>query len=204
MMDPSTPGPSGSFPSPPAQLQPLIAHFNRLSRQYHMLLDRSAPHVFHRWIGTAALVSLFLLRVLLSQGWYIVCYAHAIYLLNLLLAFLQPKFDPSLEADLAADNIEEGGDPELRDQEPVDDEFRPFIRRLPEWDFWLSATRATIFAILATVSEAFDVPVYWPILLMYFCTLFAITMRRQIRHMIKYKYVPFDFGRKQRYGAGKR
>ncbi len=63
--------------------------------------------------------------------------AHAIYLLNLLLAFLQPKFDPSLEADLAADEIEEGGSddmPSLPSQK--DDEFRPFVRRLPEWNFW--------------------------------------------------------------------
>jgi hypothetical protein len=33
---------------------------------------------------------------------------HAIYLLNLLLAFLQPKFDPSLQEDLVADEVEEG------------------------------------------------------------------------------------------------
>lgn len=70
------------------------------------------------------------LKNCLTDGW-------AIYLLNLLLAFLQPKFDPSLEADIAADEIEEGGP----DSQPVlpsatDDEFRPFIRRLPEWDFW--------------------------------------------------------------------
>jgi hypothetical protein len=61
----------------------------------------------------------------------------AIYLLNLLLAFLQPKFDPSLEDDLLADEIEEGGDqsvPVLPSQR--DDEFRPFVRRLPEWQFW--------------------------------------------------------------------
>lgn len=45
----------------------------------------------------------------------------------------------------------------------------------------LSATRATIFAILATSSEAFDVPVYWPILVVYFFILFGITMKRQIR-----------------------
>ena len=36
--------------------------------------------------------------------------AHAIYLLNLLLAFLQPKFDPSLQDDLLADDIEGGGE----------------------------------------------------------------------------------------------
>lgn len=69
--------------------------------------------------------------------------ALAIYLLNLLLAFLQPKFDPSLEADLAADEIEEGAnrDPDLVEtvlpsQRQKDDEFRPFVRRLPEWKFW--------------------------------------------------------------------
>jgi hypothetical protein len=63
--------------------------------------------------------------------------AHAIYLLNLLLAFLQPRFDPSLQEDLAADELEGGG----TDDGPVlpsqrDDEFRPFVRRLPEWQFW--------------------------------------------------------------------
>ena len=36
--------------------------------------------------------------------------AHAIYLLNLFLAFLQPRFDPSLQEDLLADEIEEGGE----------------------------------------------------------------------------------------------
>jgi hypothetical protein len=76
--------------------------------------------------------------------------------LNLFLAFLQPRFDPSLAADLAADDVEEGapglpggggqknptgfrglmsgftgdssGGGEGENQE---EEFRPFIRRLP-------------------------------------------------------------------------
>lgn len=165
--------------------------------------------------------------------------AHAIYLLNLLLAFLQPKFDPSIQDDLMADEIEEGLDSSAPSPLPSqrDDEFRPFVRRLPEWQFWLvlsyrppyfpltpkirlSSTRATLLAIFCTTSEVFDVPVYWPILVIYFFVLFALTMRRQIqcvlfffytyhfyayttpnRHMIKYKYVPFDIGRKTRYGA---
>lgn len=171
-------------------------------RQYQVLLDRVTPFVLYRWLGTAGLLGLFMLRIVLSQGWYIVCYAHAIYLLNLLLAFLQPRFDPSLQDDLMADEIEEGGEesPGLPSQR--DDEFRPFVRRLPEWQFWLSATRATIIALFCSFSVVFDVPVYWPILVMYFCVLFVLTMRRQIQHMIKYKYVPFDVGRKARYGHG--
>lgn len=61
----------------------------------------------------------------------------------------------------------------------------------------LSSTRAIIIAMCCTLFDALDIPVFWPILLIYFCILFAITMRRQIRHMIKYKYVPFTVGKKQ-------
>ena len=45
----------------------------------------------------------------------------------------------------------------------------------------LSSTRATIIALFCTFSEVFDVPVYWPILVVYFFVLFALTMRRQIQ-----------------------
>lgn len=78
-------------------------------------------------------------------------------MLNLFLAFLQPRFDPSLADDLAADEVEEGA-PGLPGSEPKgsgsggfkglmsgfgnggeDEEFRPFIRRLPgmySWPVW--------------------------------------------------------------------
>jgi len=208
---PQTQGFNSSFGDPapsyaPAFLQPAVTQYNKLTRQYQALLDRTAPHILQRWLGTAGLVSVFLLRIVFSQGWYIVCYAHAIYLLNLLLAFLQPRFDPSLEADLNADELEGGGPEEYvpPSQQQKDDEFRPFIRRLPEWNFWLSTTRATLISFFCTLFEVFDVPVYWPILVCYFFALFLMTMRRQIQHMIKYKYVPFDFGRKARYGGSPR
>ncbi|KAJ7209731.1 retrieval of early ER protein Rer1 [Mycena pura] len=184
-------------------VQNIQGQYARVRRLYQQLLDRWTPHILNRWIGTSVLLCVFFLRIVFSQGWYIVCYAHAIYLLNLLLAFLQPRFDPSLQEDLLAEDAEGG----MEDTSPLpsarDDEFRPFVRRLPEWQFWLSATRATVVAILCTLSETFDVPVYWPILVVYFFVLFALTMRRQIQHMVKYKYVPFDIGRKARYGGHK-
>jgi hypothetical protein len=62
-----------------------------------------------------------------------------------------------------------------------EEEFRPFIRRLPEFKFWLSATKATLLALASTTTRATDIPVYWPILLVYFFTLFGLTMRRQIQ-----------------------
>lgn len=170
--------------------------FQRISQIYQSTLDRSTPHTRLRWAGAAILVLFFLLRIFLNQGWYIICYALGIYHLNLLIAFLTPKIDP--EFDPYA-NEDDG--PNL----PTNsyDEFRPFIRRLPEFKFWLSITKSTLIAVVCTFFDCFNVPVFWPILVMYFLTLFCITMKRQIKHMIKYKYLPFthDKPRYQRVGG---
>ena len=55
-------------------------------------------------------------------GFYIVTYALGIYNLNLLLGFLTPQVDPELEGPTLPSKKE--------------DEFRPFVRRLPEFKFW--------------------------------------------------------------------
>ncbi|KAF9018979.1 retrieval of early ER protein Rer1, partial [Hymenopellis radicata] len=57
-------------------------------------------------------------------------------------------------------------------------------------------------SLLAATSEVFDVSVYWPILVVYSFVLFVLTMRRQIQYVTKYKYIPFDIGRKTWYGNG--
>ena len=82
--------------------------------------------------------------------------AHAIYLLNLLLAFLQPKFDPSIQDDIMADDMEEGGDVPTPLPSSRDDEFRPFVRRLPEWQFWLVWPHALLSTELLRILEAVD------------------------------------------------
>lgn len=63
----------------------------------------------------------------------------------------------------------------------ANEEFRPFIRRLPEFKFWYSVTKSTMIALFCTFFDVFNVPVFWPILVMYFFTLFGITMKRQIK-----------------------
>ncbi|CAJ2509827.1 Uu.00g057270.m01.CDS01 [Anthostomella pinea] len=173
----------------------VTAQTSKLQRQYQALLDKATPHVLYRWIGTGVALSFFFLRVFFAQGWYIVAYALGIYLLNLFLAFLQPKFDPS--NDMLDNEMEDGSAGGLPTKS--DEEFRPFIRRLPEFKFWHEATRAITIAFLCSWFEIFNVPVFWPVLVMYWIILFVLTMRKQIQHMIKYRYVPFSFG-KAKYG----
>lgn len=172
--------------------QQLLSSIKKVQITHQEFLDRSVPYVTERWICFSILLLAFVLRIVFSHGWYIICYALGIYLLNLFLAFLTPKFDPSLEQELRSSNLEEGGD-------EVEDEFRPFIRRLPEFKFWVNASRATVASLGASLFPIFDIPVFWPILVMYFIILFCLTMRKQIQHMIKYRYLPFDIG-KARYG----
>lgn len=77
------------------------------------------------------------------------------------------------------------------------EEFKPFVRRLPEFKFWYAGTRAVAVAFLCSWSQIFNLPVFWPVLVVYFFILVFLTMRRQISHMLKYRYVPWDFGKTQ-------
>uniref|UniRef100_A0A2C9U1F8 Protein RER1 n=1 Tax=Manihot esculenta TaxID=3983 RepID=A0A2C9U1F8_MANES len=167
----------------------LVKWRNDFSRAFQYYLDRSTPHSVQRWLGTLAATAIYMLRVYYVQGFYVVSYALAIYILNLLIGFLSPKVDPELE-------VLDGASLPTKES----DEFKPFIRRLPEFKFWYSITKAFCIAFLMTFFSMFDVPVFWPILLCYWIVLFILTMKRQIMHMIKYKYVPFSVG-KQRYSG---
>ncbi len=120
--------------------------------------------------------------------------------------FLTPQVDPEMEG------------PELPTK--ADQEFRPFVRRLPEMKFWsvicssscdlhaqqhawkhlsgappcaataprFASFRSVSIGLFLTFFSIFDVPVFWPILLLYWFALFYVTMSRQIRHMIKYRW----------------
>ena len=121
------------------------------------------------------------------QGYFIVAYGLGIFLLNNFIAFLSPLEDPNEGPTLPQSSKEE---------------YRPFTRRLPEFKFWLACARGTLTCIVMTFFSVFDVPVFWPILLMYFFVLFFMTMKRQIQHMLKHKYVPISFGKAKYKDAG--
>ncbi|XP_070561897.1 protein RER1-like [Ptychodera flava] len=173
--------------SGPAQPSLISRFFTRLGQIYQKCLDSWTPHVVARWVASLVLFLTYGVRVFFLQGWYIVTYALGIYHLNLFIAFLSPKIDPAL-----VDETDDDG-PSLPTK--ANEEFRPFIRRLPEFKFWYSATKAIVIAFVCTFFEVFNVPVFWPILVVYFITLFCITMKRQIKHMIKYRYLPFTHGK---------
>mmetsp|Transcript_9105 Transcript_9105/g.40022 ORF Transcript_9105/g.40022 Transcript_9105/m.40022 type:complete len:298 (-) Transcript_9105:835-1728(-) len=174
--------------------QPLLVRGGEIlknaSKKYQQMLDATTPLVMQRWVGVATLFLIFFLRILYIRAYYIVCYVLCIFALNQLIYFLQPKDYSSLTDSTTSE------EPALPTKL---DEFRPFVRKLPEFKFWYSLTKAVLLAILATFNPVFNVPVYWPVLVVYFFLLFFVTMRRQFMDMKRFKYVPWDIGKKKRY-----
>ncbi|XP_051123757.1 protein RER1B-like [Andrographis paniculata] len=175
------PGSHGASPA-----SPLAKWKNDFSRLFRYYLDRSAPHIVNRWLGTLVAAAIYILRVYYVRGFYVISYGLGIYMLNLLIGFMSPKVDPELE-------MLDGASLPSRES----DEFRPFVRRLPEFKFWYATTKAFCVAFLMTFLSIFDVPVFWPILFFYWAFLFFLTMKRQITHMFRYRYIPFTFGKKR-------
>lgn len=92
-------------------------------QKYQHLLDKITQHVLRRWIGFLVVASIYVLRVYFLHGFYVVSYGLGIYILNILILFLSPQVDP---------DSQDGPTLPTRDS----DEFRPFVRRLPEFKFW--------------------------------------------------------------------
>lgn len=83
-------------------------------------------------------MSLYILRIYFVQGFHIVSYALAIYILGLFIHSITPQVDPEF-ADLLSQfilmiNLVLDETPTLPRTEA--DEFRPFIPRLLEAKFW--------------------------------------------------------------------
>lgn len=160
-------------------------------RKWQYLLDKSSPHPLYRWIGFSAVLAVYIVRIYLLEGFYIVTYGVGVFLLSQLIGFLTPQFVPeSSEDDLGLPT---------RDTE----EFRPFARRLPEFKFWTSCMKAVLIGLSMTFISLCDVPVAWQVLVVYFLVVFYVTMQRQITHMIKHKYVPWSYGKATYSSAGK-
>ena len=152
-----------------------------------------------------------MIRVFYLQGWYIVTYALGIYYLNLFIAFLTPKVDPVMDDEsgtiqkpfsfqpsdqsccpsqmtvqrcphLTVTSSGRSSGDSLSSNSGVlssGSSCHVFNRLFPKIRH--SITKATLIAMFCTFFTVFDIPVFWPILLLYFLTLFAITMKRQIR-----------------------
>ncbi|KAH8851982.1 Protein RER1 like [Schistosoma japonicum] len=165
--------------------------FYQGKQKIQYLYDAVTPHAVGRWCFTVFLILFYILRIFITQGYHLVTYVMGIFLLNRLVDFLSPKIVPESSTDEVLPT-------------KSSEEFRPFLRQLSELKFWNSCTICLFISIICTYWSFLDIPVVWPILVMYFVILFYLTMKRQISHMIKYRYLPFTYGKPRHQSSGMR
>ena len=67
------------------------------ARKYQYLLDKSSPHIMYRWVVFGVCLLAYLIRVYSLEAFFVVTYGLGIYLLNQLIGFISPQFDPESE-----------------------------------------------------------------------------------------------------------
>ena len=164
--------------------------FQKFKLYKSIIRDKIIIYRIERWLIVVNLALIFMIRVVKSQGFYCLAYYVCIHILNSFIGFISPLEDPE-EYGLNS------GDSYLPQKN--NEEFKPFQRKVKEYRFWGIVFSTFLVAIPMTFSKAFDIPVFWPVLLFYFILIFYIVMRRQIQHMIKYHYLPWNTG-KMKYG----
>jgi hypothetical protein len=65
--------------------------FDRFSRRWQYLLDKSSPLVLYRWVFFSFIFTAYMLRAYFANGWYIVTYGLGIYMLNQFIGFVSPQ-----------------------------------------------------------------------------------------------------------------
>ena len=153
---------------------------------FNSVNDKIIIYRAQRWGVVAVLAVIYFFRVFYKKGYYALTYCIGIHFLNSFIGFISPLDDP--EDELGVDNSYL---PQRNNEE-----FRPFQRKVKEFAFWSMMFWTFLVAIIFTFFEAFNIPVFWPLLLIYFILIFFLIMKRQIKHMIKYNYLPWDTGKK--------
>ena len=161
--------------------------FQKIDIYYNSIKDKIIIYKAQRWGVVAFLEVFYFIRMFRTKGYYALTYCIGIHFLNSFIGFISPLDDPE------EDQLN-NGDSYLPQKN--NEEFRPFQRKVKEYSFWSMMFWTFLIAIPMTFFEAFNIPVFWPLLLVYFILIFFLIMRRQIKHMIKYNYLPWDTGKK--------
>jgi hypothetical protein len=170
---------TGEDPAVPELKERLVIKQTEFSMQLESLILKTKPYLLYRWLTAGGLYLLFILRMVFGHRYYTIGYVGGLYFLNCFILFVSPKLDPEL---YSGDVLPTAGD----------GDYKPFVRKLPEFIFWRRSFTAVVIGHIASIFRFLDPPVYGPLLLVYFVIVVVFNFRARIAHMIKNRYVPFE------------
>lgn len=150
--------------------------------------DKISPLIYPRWILTGCLIIAYIRRVVKIGTHAVISYLVGVYLLHSFILFVTPK-DDSIPDPF--ENVEDD------DYNPrnIDNDFKPYVRKLPEFQFWKLSTQAVCVSYFLTYFPFIDIPVFLPILVIYSVFIVIMTIFKLNMHSRKYKYNFFYSGK---------
>lgn len=154
----------------------------KADRTFRIYMDKIVPFTAPRWGVFGVLCLLFLLRIILAEGYYVICYGVFIHLLYLTVLVITPRADMEEKLDAHI--------PEHQREKAV------FVPKVGEFTVWKQMMRVVLIGFVLSFIPFLDLPVYVPVLVLYFFALVGIQVGTRVQHMIKYKYVPWNTKKK--------
>ena len=138
-------------------LKHLLKPYSKFLTKFEKWFNSWFPYSIFLYLITFNLAILFWYRIISQQAWFILAYALAIYHLNLVIRFFTPKKQDC--SDLNNINLQE-------------------LRALSLSKLWFLSTLSTSFALISTLFDSLEIPVFGSILIVYFVILLAMSCRR--------------------------
>ena len=178
-----------------------------ISRYYQKYVsDRVVLRTKERWLFTCFLTICFFFRVITKPGFFAIAYLLGFHVQKNAILFVTPQGIPSIgEEDEEEDFYEQSEIPTWENTNSGEDEdAKPIMRKVTEFKFWEDITFPVILAFICSLFNVLDIPVFWPMLQVYFQYATYAVVSRQRQHMKKYGYGLADFFKKtNRQGEGR-
>ena len=127
----------------------------RVKREQRKFSDKIVQYPRGRWAALAFVLSLFILRVILTRGYAFLAYCLGIFYVSRTVMFLTPAPDEDGNLSSLPDRCEES-------------ENKGVQRILPEMQYWSRMMVVTVVITALSCFQCMDVEVIWQVLVFYF------------------------------------
>ena len=155
--------------------------FSRIRRKYYYIIDSTLPFAKLRWLFTLILIIIYFYRCF-GMSYDVITYLIGFYIFQIMINYFTPKglIEVEEEAEPLCESFEYGED-------------KPLVSEMSEFQVWERVSSAFMLGICCTLFKAFQIDVFFPLLMIYFVILICYTIHKIVTKMKKYGYSSIDF-----------
>ena len=159
-------------------------------------LSSVEKYKYQRWVLFFGLEAVLIIRMILYRGFYVVGYIEGLTLLNLFFESIYSNTSTNGEGEGIDEDVNEVPLHTIKDIEappsPILDQSNNETELSGDVRLWYAFMITVIISLIAVMIPALDIPVFWPLLLIYFLAIFILTMREPLWIMLTKRYTPMN------------